>query len=105
MERARAERFTRDWLAAWNAHDLAAILAHYAEDVVFHSPRIATLLGTAKPSVHGKAELADYWSRALAMSPELRFELNSVLVGSDALTILYRNQRGEEVAETVIFEA
>jgi hypothetical protein len=27
-----------------------------------------------------------------------------VLVGGDALTILYRNQRGQDVAETVIFD-
>jgi ketosteroid isomerase-like protein len=105
MERPAAEAFARDWVAAWNAKDLAAILAHYADDIVFHSPRIAAVIGTAKPSVSGKAELRDYWSRALALSAALKFELGSVLVGSDALTILYRNHRGEEVAETLVFDA
>jgi ketosteroid isomerase-like protein len=92
-------------VAAWNAHDLAAILAHYAEDIVFHSPRIADVLDTPASSVSGKAALRDYWTRALALTPALKFELESVLVGSDALTILYRNQQGQQVAETLVFEA
>jgi ketosteroid isomerase-like protein len=104
MERSAAEAFARAWIAAWNAHDLAAILVHYADEVVFHSPRIAAVLGGSAPSVSGKAALSDYWSRALELTPELKFELTAVLVGSDALTILYRNQRGEDVAETLIFE-
>src|SRR3954468_830014 len=105
MERSRAERFAQDWIAAWNAHDLVSILAHYAENIVFHSPRIAAVLGTSQSSVRGKDALRDYWSRALAATAELKFDLTSVLVGSDALTILYRNHRGEDVAETVLFEA
>ena len=36
MERSSAERFAREWVRAWNQRDLAAVLAHYAEDVVFH---------------------------------------------------------------------
>ncbi len=105
MERSAAERFAREWVEAWNARDLMAILAHYAEDIVFHSPRIADVLGTSRPSVSGKAELTDYWSRALAHAPELKFELTSVLVGSDALTILYLNHRNQDVAETFLFDA
>ncbi len=104
MERPAAEDFARHWIAAWNARDLPAILTHYAEDVIFHSPRITDVLGTPTPSVSGKAALADYWSRALALAPDLRFELTSVLLGSDALTILYRNHRAQDVAETLIFD-
>lgn len=103
MERPRAEQFARDWVAAWNTRDLAAVLAHYAEDVVFHSPRIAEVMGTAKGRTEGKAELEGYWRQALQLTPGLRFELKSVLVGSDALTILYRNHRGQDVAETLLF--
>lgn len=35
-----AQAFAREWVKAWNDHDLPAILSHYADDVVFHSPRI-----------------------------------------------------------------
>jgi ketosteroid isomerase-like protein len=54
LEPSRAERFAADWIAAWNSHDLDVILSHYADDVVFHSPRIA-LVGLVKESVTAHA--------------------------------------------------
>ena len=33
-----AKRFAREWIEAWNSHDLDAILSHYATDVVLTSP-------------------------------------------------------------------
>ena len=41
MARPDADSFAREWVAAWNDHDLDAVLSHYADGVVFHSPRIA----------------------------------------------------------------
>ena len=38
MDQQRAQRFAEHWYAAWNAHDLTAILAHYADDVEMVSP-------------------------------------------------------------------
>jgi ketosteroid isomerase-like protein len=40
-----AQTFAREWVKAWNDHDLEAILAHYADDVVFHSPRFEKASG------------------------------------------------------------
>jgi ketosteroid isomerase-like protein len=105
MDRPTAERFAAEWIAAWNAHDLDAILAHYGDDVVFHSPRITVVTGEAIASVTGKDALARYWSRALAGAPDLRFTLTRVYVGSDALAITYRNHRGEDAVETFVFAA
>ena len=44
IDQAWAERFADEWIAAWNSYDLNAILSHYAEDVVFHSPPITTAM-------------------------------------------------------------
>jgi hypothetical protein len=71
---------------------------------VFHSPRIARVMGNGAASVFGKAALRDYWTRALERSHELFFELENVLTGSDALTLLYTNHREELVAETFVFD-
>lgn len=100
----QAEAFARAWLAAWNAHDLAAILAHYSDEVVFHSPRIAELTGEARDKLVGKTELARYWGRGLELLPDLHFEQEALLAGGDSLTILYRNERGRRVAETFLFD-
>lgn len=100
-----AQRFAREWVQAWNDHDLEAILSHYAEDVVFHSPRIRLVTGRDIDSVSGKGGLRDYWGAALSQSRDLFFEIDQVFAGSDALTILYTNHRQQSVAETFVFGA
>lgn len=98
-----ARRFAREWVQAWNDHDLDAILSHYAEDVVFHSPRIRVVTKRDVDFLFGKAELRAYWGQALSLLRDLFFEVDQVLVGSDALTILYTNERSQYVGETFIF--
>jgi ketosteroid isomerase-like protein len=100
-EQARA--FAQEWIAAWNAHDLDRILAHYADDVVFLSPVAQRRVGDGR--VVGVAALRAYWSAALQAAPDLRFVFDRVLVGHDALTIMYRNHRGQRAAETCEFGA
>lgn len=40
-----AMKLANEWVAAWNAHDLERILAHYEEFVELTSPAAARLLG------------------------------------------------------------
>ena len=105
LDREWAERFAADWIAAWNDHDLDAILSHYADDVVFRSPRIALVLGEAVDFVAGKPALARYWGEALAQARALHFTADRLYIGSDSLTLAYRNHRGQNVAETFVFDA
>ncbi|MBA3068690.1 MAG: nuclear transport factor 2 family protein [Hyphomonas sp.] len=104
FDRAKSEKFARAWLSAWNDRDIDRILSHYSDAVVFHSPRIALVMGTDAASISGKPALRDYWTKALARSPELFFELENVLTSSDAITLLYTNHREELVAETFVFD-
>lgn len=98
-----AQAFAREWVKVWNDHDLEAILAHYSDQVVFHSPRIRMVTGRDVDAVTGKAELRAYWGRALEQGRDLYFEIDQVFVGSDALTIVYTNHRQQTVAETFVF--
>lgn len=100
-----AQRFAREWVKVWNDHDLEAILSHYADDVVFHSPRIRMVTGRDVDVVTGKAELRAYWGRALEQARDLFFEIDQVFTGSDALTIVYTNHRQQMVSETFVFGA
>lgn len=94
--------FARQWLAAWNRHDIEAVLEHFADDAVFTSPLAQEILdGDGK--VRGKASIRGYWEQALKRSPDLHFELVGVYAGVDALVINYRNHRGETVSEVLIF--
>jgi len=38
-----AVAFSQQWVRAWNAHDVEAVLRHFHEDVVFTSPVAAKL--------------------------------------------------------------
>lgn len=96
--------FAEGWIDAWNSHDLDRILGHYAADVVIRTPRAAAWDPSTGGVVEGLAAVRRYWCAALRASPHLRFELDSTLTSAGGGTILYRNHRGELVAETVIFD-
>lgn len=86
---AEADGFAAAWIDAWNRRDIEAVLAHYAEELRFTSPKAQALAGRA--TLTGKPALRAYWTAALQRIPELRFTLDRV--GWDAaaglLVILY----------------
>jgi len=96
---ADANRFAREWIDAWNSHNVDAILAHYHEDVVLTSPVAAQLLGDASGTVRGKAALCGYFTRGLEAYPDLRFELTDVMRGLRSIVLCYKNQKGTKTAE------
>jgi ketosteroid isomerase-like protein len=89
-----AQHFAREWIAAWNSHDLEAILAHYSDAFEMSSPLIVQLAGEASGTLQGKPAVRSYWSEALARMPDLHFELQEVFVGASSVVIFYRGPRG-----------
>ena len=96
--------FAAEWAAAWNGHDVDAVLAHFHDDVLFTSPVAAELVPGSRGVVRGKAALREYWVTALAVRPELRFHVVGVYQGESVLVINYRNQRGALVNEVLEFD-
>lgn len=103
LTREFAEHFAADWIKAWNAHDLEAILAHYTDDFEMSSPLIALIAQEPSGTLRGKAAVRAYWSKGLQMLPDLRFELVDTLLGADSITLYYKGTRGM-VAEVFIFD-
>jgi len=101
MDRSWAESFADQWIRAWNAHDVEAVLSHFADNVVFTSPVAARVVPETGGVVEGKEALRAYWSLALAKVPDLHFELISVFAGVSAVVIAFRNQRGELASEVL----
>lgn len=101
MTQDEADAFARDWIEAWNSHDLQRILSHYADEVVFLSPVAQQRVGNGR--LTGVPALRAYWGAGLKAQPTLRFELVDVLVGHGSATLLYRNHKGQTVAETAEF--
>jgi len=99
VTKEEAWKLANEWAAAWNAHDLDAILAHYEDGIELTSPAAAQLLGRADGKVVGKANLRAYFQRGLEAYPELRFELEDVLWGLNSVVLYYKNQKRTRTAE------
>ncbi|HLK92356.1 MAG TPA: nuclear transport factor 2 family protein [Polyangia bacterium] len=106
MTREQAEAFAAGWIAAWNARDVEALLASFAEEVELTSPRAREVVGVA--TVRGKTALRAYWTAALSRARSLRFTLDRVLRDAETgeLAIVYtRETNGEakRVSESLRF--
>jgi ketosteroid isomerase-like protein len=103
LDDAFADRFATEWIEAWNTHDLKRVLSHYAEDFEMSSPYVVQIAGEPSGTLRGKAAVGAYWKKALELVPDLKFELLTVLVGVDSITLHYKGARGRLVAEVVHF--
>jgi hypothetical protein len=100
LELQQARKMAEHWCDAWNRRDLDSIMQHYTDDVALNSPFVAELLGNADGWVRGKDNLRAYFALGLKI-PELKFELVDVLLGVHAVTILYRRETGNLVADVI----
>lgn len=94
IDKSFAEHFARDWIDAWNRHDLERILSNYAESFEMSSPVISEIAGEPSGTLKGKAVVRAYWAKALTLIPDLRFELITTLIGVNSITLYYRSVRG-----------
>jgi ketosteroid isomerase-like protein len=94
IDKKFADRFAHDWIDSWNSHDLDRVLSHYADDFEMSSPFIIQFTGEPSGTLKGKDNVGAYWSKALALIPDLHFELVTTLVGVDSVTLYYKGHKG-----------
>jgi ketosteroid isomerase-like protein len=94
LDKDFAEKFAAEWVAAWNSHELEAVLSHYTDDFEMSSPVIIQVMGEASGKLKGKEVVGGYWAKALERLPNLHFELQDILLGVDTLTLYYKGHRG-----------
>ena len=88
-DRMNRQEFARWWAQAWSNRDVDAVVACFADNVRFVSPRAAEVTGS--PVVLGRQALRDYWQRAVAGVGSIVFEVEQVLqdVGGEHIVIVY----------------
>jgi len=89
----------KQWIDAWNSHDLDRILAFYADDSEMTSDKIPALGFDPTGTVRGKDRLRQYWTKGLELLPNLHFTLIDVYVSPDSLVVFYENERGAKICE------
>jgi SnoaL-like domain len=99
IEQSWAKEFAKEWIAAWNSHDLERILSHYVDDFEMSSPLIIERKKDPSGVLRGKAAIREYWAIGLAADPPLQFELIDVHVGVNTIGILYRSVGRRRVIE------
>lgn len=104
MDEPAARAFAASWYAAWNAHDLDAIMAHYAPAIEHSSPFIKRYNGTDETSLRGFAAVREYFGRALERNPTLRFNPEHVTVGLESVILVYTRMTGDRAAEVFFFD-
>lgn len=104
MTKEFAAAFARDWVGAWNEHDLEKILSHYSEDFTIESPMAVKLYPQSGGTVIGKTEVRKYWTIGLEKTPNLRFEILDVLVGVNSLGLyLFNTTSNKKSVELMSF--
>ncbi|HLH28702.1 MAG TPA: nuclear transport factor 2 family protein [Acidimicrobiales bacterium] len=101
ISQEQAAAFGREWIDAWNRHDLDAIVGHYDDAVVFRSPFVATLAAEPSGTLRGQARLRAYFAEALRKYPDLRFTDLRALAGVSSVTLTYRSVNNLHAAEVM----
>lgn len=106
-----AQRFATRWFNAWNAQNLDAIMACYADEIEHSSPFVARFnagisgaeSGVQDGTLRGKAAVRAYFGRALTTNPTPsgieRFQLMHLTTGINSVLVVYRRWTGELAGE------
>lgn len=91
--------FAQHWAESWNAHDLEAIMVHYADDIELISPVASRILNKPDGRVIGKNDLRAYFRKGLEAYPDLHFTLKEIMWGMKSVVLYYTNQNGTHTGE------
>jgi len=98
------KKFAREWIDAWNSHDLDRILSHYSDDLEITTPMIRVTLNIESGSLKGKASVRRYWEAALKKMPDLKFELVDVTQSVDSIAVYYKSVMNKMAIEVMFFD-
>jgi ketosteroid isomerase-like protein len=99
-----ATAFAKDWVNAWNSHDIEKILSHYSEDFSIETPMAVKLYPESRGIVIGKSEVRKYWTIGLEKNPNLKFELLDLLIGVNSIGLyLFNTSSSRKSVELMSF--
>lgn len=97
MEGTALLQLARTWIAAFNAHDLDALLALYHGNARHFSPKLLARRPETHGLVQGKEALRDWWADAFQRLPSLHYELINLIADGEAVFMEYvRHVDGED---------
>lgn len=85
------------WFTAFNAHDLEALLALYADDAEHFSPKLKVRQPETNGMITGKAALRAWWRDAFDRLPSLRYEVVKLTADQEQVFMEYIRHVKDEV--------
>ncbi|MEJ7611079.1 MAG: nuclear transport factor 2 family protein [Ferruginibacter sp.] len=83
------ETIALQWLAAFNAHDLEALLSLYDDDALHYSPKLKLRMPETNGYIRGKEALRTWWADAFERLPGLQYVLTSVTADERSVFMEY----------------
>lgn len=86
-----------NWFAAFNNHDLEALLSLYHDEAEHYSPKLKVRQPETKGLIKGKAALRAWWKDSFKRLPTLRYEVVRLTPDHNRVFMEYvRRVEGEE---------
>ena len=85
----RNRTIATEWLRAFNARELDALLALYAEDAVHTSPKLRVKKPETLGQVRGKPALRAWWQDSFDRLPGLRYDVVSLTADTNSVFMEY----------------
>lgn len=79
-----------DWIAAFNTHDVDAILKLYDDNAIHFSPKLKVREPQTNGFVIGKIQMKQWWDDAFTRLPSLNYELINLIVDENNLLMEYK---------------
>jgi limonene-1,2-epoxide hydrolase len=86
----------REWLRAFNARELDALLALYAEDAIHTSPKLRVKKPETLGQVRGKPALRAWWQDSFDRLPGLRYEALTITADGERVWMEYLRKAPNE---------
>ena len=90
-----------NWLAAFNAHDLEALLALYDDQAIHFSPKLKIRKPETGGLIKGKEAMRTWWADALERLPTLHYKLTALTANNERVFMEYIRQVHNEPDMTV----
>ena len=83
------EEIARNWLRAFNAHDLESLLSLYDDHAVHFSPKLKVRQPETKGLIQGKVAMRTWWQDAFDRLKELQYREQTITANESRVFMEY----------------
>jgi len=86
------ENIARQWITAFNDHDLEKLLALYDDNAQHYSPKLKLHQPETKGLIIGKDAMRAWWRDAFERLPQLHYQLTKLTANEERVFMEYTRQ-------------